>query len=72
MEIVFPVSFMPKALDTADIYTNVNSSGLLSQTTAAPLTKKVVSLRSQSKVWLSIAKVLLNLIKHCHLNSSVL
>lgn len=59
VEIAFAVSFTSKALKTAEMYVNVNSSGLLPQPTVAHLTE-VDSLRSQeSKFCLQIAKALL-------------
>lgn len=62
---VFAVSFTSKALDAAEMYTTANSSGLLPQPTADPLTEKVVSLRSQQgKVWLCIAKALLKTLEN--------
>lgn len=59
VEIAVAVSFTFKALKAAEMYVNVNSSGLLPQPTVAHLTE-VNSLRSrQSKFCLQIAKALL-------------
>lgn len=71
MEIVFTASFTFRHLDTPEMYTNVNSSGLLHQPTAFSLTEKVVFFEVTAKEILALychgaAE------KCCHLNSSVL